>query len=99
MVDGLVPIMEPELNCSSQCESPFCFIQSGVSRQDSLDVLQRLCSLSTVTSLCHSLMLIYILIMKNITMASTYCTLMGEKLKEKKLRTLYFQKISLHSWF
>ncbi|XP_059199112.1 probable G-protein coupled receptor 156 [Centropristis striata] len=40
--------MEPELNCSSQCDSPLCFIQSGVSRQEGLDILQRLCSLSTM---------------------------------------------------
>ncbi|KAM4558853.1 putative G-protein coupled receptor 156 isoform 1-T1 [Odontesthes bonariensis] len=46
MVDRLGPVMEPELNCSSQCESPLCFIQSGVSRQEGLDVLQRLCTLN-----------------------------------------------------
>ncbi|XP_037646475.1 probable G-protein coupled receptor 156 isoform X2 [Sebastes umbrosus] len=40
--------MEPELNCSSQCDSPLCFIQPGVHRQDGLDILQRLCSLSTM---------------------------------------------------
>ncbi|XP_028250216.1 probable G-protein coupled receptor 156 isoform X1 [Parambassis ranga] len=40
--------MEPELNCSSQCDSPLCFIQAGVNRQEGLDVLQRLCSLSAV---------------------------------------------------
>ncbi|XP_041663831.1 probable G-protein coupled receptor 156 [Cheilinus undulatus] len=40
--------MEPELNCSSQCDSPLCFIHSGVNRQEGLDVLQRLCGLSTV---------------------------------------------------
>uniref|UniRef100_A0A3P8RJG7 G protein-coupled receptor 156 n=1 Tax=Amphiprion percula TaxID=161767 RepID=A0A3P8RJG7_AMPPE len=43
--------MEPELNCSSQCDSPLCFIQSGVNREDGLDILQRLCGLSTVISL------------------------------------------------
>uniref|UniRef100_A0A3P8RMS3 G protein-coupled receptor 156 n=1 Tax=Amphiprion percula TaxID=161767 RepID=A0A3P8RMS3_AMPPE len=42
--------MEPELNCSSQCDSPLCFIQSGVNREDGLDILQRLCGLSTVIS-------------------------------------------------
>ncbi|XP_076603300.1 putative G-protein coupled receptor 156 [Chaetodon auriga] len=41
--------MEPELNCSSQCDSPLCFIHSGVNRQEGLDILQRLCGLSTVT--------------------------------------------------
>ncbi|XP_040914025.1 probable G-protein coupled receptor 156 isoform X1 [Toxotes jaculatrix] len=40
--------MEPELNCSSHCDSPLCFIHSGVNRQEGLDILQRLCSLSTV---------------------------------------------------
>ncbi|XP_042350966.1 probable G-protein coupled receptor 156 [Plectropomus leopardus] len=40
--------MEPELNCSSQCDLPLCFIHSGVNRQEGLDILQRLCSLSTV---------------------------------------------------
>ncbi|XP_033472934.2 putative G-protein coupled receptor 156 [Epinephelus lanceolatus] len=40
--------MEPELNCSSQCDSPLCFIHAGVNRQEGLDILQRLCSLSTV---------------------------------------------------
>ncbi|XP_026231537.1 probable G-protein coupled receptor 156 isoform X1 [Anabas testudineus] len=39
--------MEPELNCSSHCDSPLCFIHSGVNRREGLDVLQRLCSLST----------------------------------------------------
>ncbi|XP_069010114.1 probable G-protein coupled receptor 156 isoform X1 [Embiotoca jacksoni] len=48
MEDRLRPIMEPELNCSSQCDSPLCFIQSGFSRQEGLDILQRLCSLSTM---------------------------------------------------
>ncbi|XP_074551186.1 uncharacterized protein gpr156 [Halichoeres trimaculatus] len=47
-VDRLGPVMEPELNCSSQCDSPLCFIHSGVDRQEGLDVLQRLCGLSTV---------------------------------------------------
>ncbi|KAM9341939.1 uncharacterized protein gpr156 [Pholidichthys leucotaenia] len=47
MVDRLVPIMEPEVNCSSQCHYPQCFIQSGVSRQEGLEILQRLCGLST----------------------------------------------------
>ncbi|XP_070694715.1 probable G-protein coupled receptor 156 [Pempheris klunzingeri] len=40
--------MKPELNCSSQCDSPLCFIHSGVNRQEGLDILQRLCSLSTM---------------------------------------------------
>ncbi|XP_060909431.1 probable G-protein coupled receptor 156 [Labrus mixtus] len=39
--------MEPELNCSSQCDSSLCFIHAGVSRQEGIDVLQRLCGLST----------------------------------------------------
>ncbi|XP_047456976.1 probable G-protein coupled receptor 156 isoform X1 [Mugil cephalus] len=47
MVRRLGSVMEPELNCSSQCDSPLCFIQSGVSRQEGIDILQRLCSLST----------------------------------------------------
>ncbi|KAM7380370.1 hypothetical protein PAMP_003672 [Pampus punctatissimus] len=46
--DKLGPIMEPEQNCSSQCDSPLCFIHSGVNRQEGLDILQRLCSLSTM---------------------------------------------------
>ncbi|XP_023271712.1 probable G-protein coupled receptor 156 [Seriola lalandi dorsalis] len=40
--------MEPELNCSSHCDSPLCFIHSGVDRQEGLDILQRLCFLSTM---------------------------------------------------
>ncbi|XP_067459851.1 probable G-protein coupled receptor 156 isoform X1 [Thunnus thynnus] len=40
--------MEPEQNCSSQCDSPLCFIHSGVNRQEGLNILQRLCSLSTM---------------------------------------------------
>ncbi|XP_047193053.1 probable G-protein coupled receptor 156 [Scophthalmus maximus] len=40
--------MEPELNCSSHCDSPLCLIHSGVDRQEGLDILQRLCSLSTL---------------------------------------------------
>lgn len=47
-VDGLASVMEPELNCSSQCDSPLCFIHSGVNRQDGLHILQRLCTLSSV---------------------------------------------------
>ncbi|XP_040057356.2 putative G-protein coupled receptor 156 [Gasterosteus aculeatus] len=46
-VDGLASVMEPELNCSSQCDSPLCFIHSGVNRQDGLHILQRLCTLSS----------------------------------------------------
>ncbi|XP_061580418.1 probable G-protein coupled receptor 156 [Cololabis saira] len=41
--------MEPELNCSSQCDSARCLIEAGVGREDGLDVLQRLCSLSRVS--------------------------------------------------
>ncbi|XP_018533788.1 LOW QUALITY PROTEIN: probable G-protein coupled receptor 156 [Lates calcarifer] len=40
--------MEPELNCSSHCDSPLCFIHSGINRQEGLHLLQRLCSLSTM---------------------------------------------------
>ncbi|KAK5861120.1 hypothetical protein PBY51_022539 [Eleginops maclovinus] len=40
--------MEPELNCSSQCDSPLCFIHPGVNRQEGLHILQRICSLSTL---------------------------------------------------
>ncbi|XP_037542430.1 probable G-protein coupled receptor 156 [Nematolebias whitei] len=50
MVDRLGPVMEHELNCSSQCDSPLCFIQSGVSRQDGVEVLQKLCSLSSLAA-------------------------------------------------
>lgn len=46
----MAEVMERELNCSSLCESPpLCFIQSGVSGQDSVDVLQTLCSLNFVS--------------------------------------------------
>ncbi|KAG7215815.1 hypothetical protein INR49_021938 [Caranx melampygus] len=51
-VDVLGPIMEPELNCSSHCDSPLCFIHSGVDRQEGLDILQRLCCLSTALKSC-----------------------------------------------
>uniref|UniRef100_A0A3Q3XD62 G-protein coupled receptors family 3 profile domain-containing protein n=1 Tax=Mola mola TaxID=94237 RepID=A0A3Q3XD62_MOLML len=40
--------MEPELNCSSHCDSSLCFIHAGVNRQEGFDILQRLCGLSTV---------------------------------------------------
>lgn len=52
-LDRLGSVMEPELNCSSHCDSPLCFIHSGVNRQQGLDILQRLCSLSMVTSHAH----------------------------------------------
>ncbi|KAA0715978.1 G-protein coupled receptor 156 [Triplophysa tibetana] len=39
--------MEAGLNCSSHCESSTCFIYSGVNNQQGLDILQRLCALST----------------------------------------------------
>uniref|UniRef100_A0A3P9HP81 G protein-coupled receptor 156 n=1 Tax=Oryzias latipes TaxID=8090 RepID=A0A3P9HP81_ORYLA len=45
MVERPTGVMETELNCSSRCESPLCFIQLGVSRQEGLDILQRLCGL------------------------------------------------------
>ncbi|XP_024141676.1 probable G-protein coupled receptor 156 [Oryzias melastigma] len=45
MVERLAGVMETELNCSSRCESPLCNIQLEVSRQEGLDILQRLCSL------------------------------------------------------
>ena len=51
--DRLGSVMEPELNCSSQCDSSLCFIHSGVNRQEGLDVLQRLCGLSTVITHTH----------------------------------------------
>nr|XP_020464917.1 probable G-protein coupled receptor 156 isoform X2 [Monopterus albus] len=47
-IDRLGPVMEPELNCSSHCKSPLCFIHSGVHRQEGLDILQRLCSLTVM---------------------------------------------------
>ncbi|XP_040924747.1 probable G-protein coupled receptor 156 [Betta splendens] len=40
--------METELNCSSHCDSSLCFIHPGVNRQQGLDILQRLCSVSTM---------------------------------------------------
>ncbi|XP_071763544.1 putative G-protein coupled receptor 156 [Centroberyx gerrardi] len=40
--------MESELNCSSQCDSQLCFIHSGVNKLEGLDILQRLCTLSTM---------------------------------------------------
>ncbi|KAI4805538.1 hypothetical protein KUCAC02_010143, partial [Chaenocephalus aceratus] len=40
--------MEPELNCSSQCDSPLCSIHPGVNQQEGIDILQRICSLSMV---------------------------------------------------
>lgn len=36
------------MNCSSQCESALCFIHAGVNRQEGLEIMQRLCGLSTV---------------------------------------------------
>lgn len=47
-LDRLGSVMEPELNCSSRCDSSLCFIHSGVNKQEGLDILQRLCGLSTV---------------------------------------------------
>ncbi|XP_056145749.1 probable G-protein coupled receptor 156 isoform X1 [Lampris incognitus] len=40
--------MESELNCSSQCDSQLCFVHSGVNKQEGLDILQRLCTVSTM---------------------------------------------------
>lgn len=40
--------MDPEMNCSSQCDSALCFIHAGVNRQEGLEIMQRLCGLSTV---------------------------------------------------
>lgn len=51
--DRLWSVMEPELNCSSQCDSPLCFIHSGVNRQQGIDILQRLCGLGTVITHTH----------------------------------------------
>ncbi|XP_053733694.1 probable G-protein coupled receptor 156 isoform X2 [Synchiropus splendidus] len=42
--------MEPEWNCSSQCDSPLCFSGSGVHRPESLEVLQRLCRLGSTAA-------------------------------------------------
>lgn len=36
------------MNCSSQCDSAFCFVHPGVNRQEGLEIMQRLCGLSTV---------------------------------------------------
>ncbi|XP_054644322.1 probable G-protein coupled receptor 156 [Dunckerocampus dactyliophorus] len=41
--------MEPEWNCSFHCESAHCLIHSGVNRQESMDVMYRLCTLSKMT--------------------------------------------------
>ncbi|KAM9710228.1 uncharacterized protein gpr156 isoform 1-T1 [Menidia menidia] len=40
--------MESEANCSSHCDPPLCFIQSGFSRQEGTDILQKLCRLNTL---------------------------------------------------
>ncbi|KAL0963419.1 hypothetical protein UPYG_G00306190 [Umbra pygmaea] len=45
--DRLDPAMELDLNCSSHCDSRRCLIQHGVNKQAGLEILQRLCSLST----------------------------------------------------
>nr|XP_057938831.1 probable G-protein coupled receptor 156 [Doryrhamphus excisus] len=42
-------MMEPEWNCSFHCESAHCLIHSGLSRQESVDVMDRLCVLSQMT--------------------------------------------------
>uniref|UniRef100_A0A096M0Q7 G protein-coupled receptor 156 n=1 Tax=Poecilia formosa TaxID=48698 RepID=A0A096M0Q7_POEFO len=42
--------MEPELNCSSVCDSPLCLIQAGLSRQEGQDVLRRLCILNSLAA-------------------------------------------------
>ncbi|XP_067115911.1 probable G-protein coupled receptor 156 [Osmerus mordax] len=39
--------MESELNCSSYCDSQYCLIHPGVNTQEGLDILQRLCTLTT----------------------------------------------------
>lgn len=38
------------MNCSSQCDSALCFVHGGVNRQEGLEIMQRLCGLSTVRS-------------------------------------------------
>ncbi|XP_068614430.1 probable G-protein coupled receptor 156 [Brachionichthys hirsutus] len=40
--------MEADLNCSSWCDPSLCSIQSGIDRREGLDILQKLCGLSTV---------------------------------------------------
>uniref|UniRef100_A0A3Q3DSY5 G protein-coupled receptor 156 n=1 Tax=Hippocampus comes TaxID=109280 RepID=A0A3Q3DSY5_HIPCM len=40
--------MEAEWNCSSRCDSELCLSHSRIHRQESMEVLQRLCSLSRV---------------------------------------------------
>ncbi|XP_077584376.1 putative G-protein coupled receptor 156 [Stigmatopora nigra] len=42
--------MEPAWNCSSRCDSPLCLGISGVQREDSMEVLQRLCSLTRMVA-------------------------------------------------
>ncbi|XP_061827353.1 probable G-protein coupled receptor 156 [Nerophis lumbriciformis] len=42
--------MEAEWNCSFQCESPLCLIHSEVNRQESMEVMYRLCTLSKMTA-------------------------------------------------
>ncbi|CAL8322402.1 unnamed protein product [Merluccius merluccius] len=41
--------MESQLNCSSHCDSPLCLVHPGVNKQDALDILQKLCTLSTAS--------------------------------------------------
>ncbi|XP_071004719.1 probable G-protein coupled receptor 156 [Oncorhynchus clarkii lewisi] len=40
--------MESEQNCSSYCDSRLCLIHPGVNTQKGLEILQRLCTLSTM---------------------------------------------------
>ncbi|XP_061142457.1 probable G-protein coupled receptor 156 isoform X1 [Syngnathus typhle] len=49
--------MEPGWNCSFDCDSPLCLGHSGLHKQESMEMLQRLCSLSrmAVDSPRHSL--------------------------------------------
>lgn len=44
------------MNCSSQCDSALCFIHAGVNRQEGLEIMQRLCGLSTVITTALNVM-------------------------------------------
>ncbi|CAB1328923.1 unnamed protein product, partial [Coregonus sp. 'balchen'] len=46
--DRLGPAMESERNCSSYCDSRLCLIHPGVNTKKGLEILQRLCTLSTM---------------------------------------------------
>ncbi|XP_057709321.1 probable G-protein coupled receptor 156 isoform X2 [Corythoichthys intestinalis] len=64
--------MEAAWNCSSRCDSPLCLSHSGVLRQDSMEVLHRLCGLTRIIRDIQLMAMVAVLILGDLLVLSIW---------------------------